>query len=150
MQPEKNVAEALVRALQKESSVENTKILLVRAEETREVVAPALTELGAIVDEAIAYRTVPERAEPGKGAAAVERLRAEGADLITFASSSSVENFLALKVALPAGIRIATLGPITSKTALKAGWRVDVEAPSADLDVFVRAIAAALAKPPSE
>ncbi len=141
VQPEKNVAEALVTALHKESSVENVKILLVRAEVTREVVAPALIKLGAIVDEAIAYRTVPESAAPGGRHSALERFRAEGADMITFASSSSVENFLALHVALPAGIRIATLGPVTSKTAQAAGLKVDVEAPTADLEAFARAIA---------
>jgi uroporphyrinogen III methyltransferase/synthase len=147
VQPEKNVAEALVAALQKESSVENVKILLVRAEVTREVVAQSLIRLGAIVDEAVAYRTVPESADAGnRSGAALERFRAEGADLITFASSSSVENFLALKLALPAGIRIATLGPITSKSVRDAGLRVDVEAPSADLDAFTRAIAADFAR----
>jgi uroporphyrinogen III methyltransferase/synthase len=142
VQPEKNVAEALVAALQKENSVENVKILLVRAEVTREVVGQSLSRLGAIVDEAIAYRTVPENGDPENRSAALERFRAEGADLITFASSSSVENFLALKLTLPPGIRIATLGPITSKTAREAGLPVHVEAPSADLDAFAKAIAA--------
>ena len=143
VQPEKNVAEALVAALQKESSVENVKILLVRAEVTREVVAESLTRLGAIVDEAVAYRTVPENASDGdrQSAPALSRFRAEGADMITFASSSSVENFLALKLPLPAGIQVATLGPVTSKSARAAGLRVDVEAPNADLDAFARAIA---------
>lgn len=140
VQPEKNVAEALVGALQKETSVENIKILLVRAETTREVVAQSLTKLGAIVDEAIAYRTIPESGVSGGRAGALERFQAEGADVITFASSSSVENFLALKVPLPPEIRIATLGPITSKTARDAGLRVQIESPSADLDAFARAI----------
>jgi uroporphyrinogen III methyltransferase/synthase len=140
VQPDKNVAEALVAALQKECSVDNVKILLVRAEVTREVVAPALTRLGAIVDEAIAYRTVPANGETGPANTALDRFRAEGADLLTFASSSSVENFLALKLALPPGIAVATLGPVTSKTARDAGLAVAFEAPSADLDAFVRAI----------
>jgi uroporphyrinogen III methyltransferase/synthase len=146
VQPEKNVAEALVAALQKESSVENVKILLVRAEVTREVVAQSLTRLGAIVDEAVAYRTVPENAADGKSAAPLDRFRTEGADLITFASSSSVENFLALKLTLPSDLRVATLGPITSKTARDAGLRVDIESPSADLDAFVRSITAHFAR----
>jgi uroporphyrinogen III methyltransferase/synthase len=115
VQPEKAVGEALVDALNKESSVENVKILLVRAEATREVVGQRLTKLGAIVDEAIAYRTVPEDA--GAASAALERFRESGADLITFASSSSVEHFLALGVPIPETARIATLGPVTSQTA---------------------------------
>ena len=148
VQPETAFAEALVEALQREMSVENLKILLVRAETTREVVAGELTKLGAIVDEAIAYRTVPETGE-GEGhaahAAALERFRREGADLITFASGSSVENFLALKLPRPAGLRVASLGPITSRTLRDAGWTVDVEAPAADLDAFAEAIRRELA-----
>ncbi len=146
VQPETAVAEALVEALQKEMSVENLKILLVRAETTREVVAQKLNELGAIVDEAIAYRTVPETGEgaaggsPGRGESALERFRREGADMITFASGSSVENFLALKLAKPAGLRVASLGPVTSRTLRDAGWTVDVESPAADLDAFAEAI----------
>ncbi len=143
MQPETAVAEALVEALQREMSVENLKILLVRPEATREVVARELTKLGAIVDEALAYRTVPETGE-GEGnadrATALERFRREGADMITFASGSSVENFLALKLPVPAGMRVASLGPITSRTLRDAGWKVDVEAPAADLDAFAEAI----------
>ena len=64
VQPETAVAEALVEALQKETSVENLKILVVRPEATRDVVASQLNKAGAIVDEAIAYRTVPETATP--------------------------------------------------------------------------------------
>jgi uroporphyrinogen III methyltransferase/synthase len=150
VQPEKNVAEELVAALKKEGSVENVKILLVRAEVTREIVAPALIEMGAIVDEAIAYRTVPAGGEAGRPEVALDRFRAEGADLLTFASSSSVENFLALKLALPPGMQVATLGPITSKTARAAGLPVALEAPSADLDAFARAIAAHFARRPPE
>ncbi len=68
VQPETAVAEALVEALQQETSVENLKILLVRPEATREVVAQELAKLGAIVDEAIAYRTVPETASDAAAA----------------------------------------------------------------------------------
>lgn len=143
--PEKAVAEGLVEALQADSSVENTRYLLIRPEATRDVVAAELNRLGAIVDEAVAYRTVPavdDGKDPGR-ATALERFRSEGADWITFASSSSVENFLAMKVPLPAGIRVASLGPITSETLRAAKIKVDVEAPTADLDAFARAIAAA-------
>ncbi len=142
VQPETAVAEALVEALQAEGSVENINMLLVRPETTREVVASQLTKLGAIVDEAIAYRTVPETdddAQPERRAA-LERLKNEGADMVTFASSSAAENFLALKVPLPKGARVASLGPVTSQTLRAAGLKVDVESPSAGLDAFAQAI----------
>ena len=142
VQPETAVAEALVEALQAQGSVENVNMLLVRPEATREVIATKLIELGAILDEAIAYRTVPETgddAQPERRAA-LERLKNEGADMVTFASSSAAENFLALKVPLPKGARVASLGPVTSQTLRAAGLKVDVESPSAGLDAFAQAI----------
>ena len=105
VQPETAVAEALADALQTEGSVENVKMLLIRPESTRDALATKLIELGAILDEAIAYRTVPETGGANDGTAdrpsALERYRREGADLITFASGSSVDNFLALKLPVP-------------------------------------------------
>src|ERR1044072_5054095 len=61
LQPEEFVAEAVVRAFQKEGSIENQRILFVRAEKARDVLPKGLSALGAIVDEAFAYRTVPEQ-----------------------------------------------------------------------------------------
>ena len=142
VQPEKAVAENVVAELQKEGSVENVSILVVRAEVTREVVAKELGKLGAIVDEAVAYRTVPETGEgDGSRADALARFRREGADMVTFASGSAVENFLALKVPLEKGVKVASLGPITSKALKDAGLSVDVQSPGADLEQFAAAIA---------
>jgi len=61
--PERFVAEGLIDAFKKES-VENLTMLWVKAEESREVVGDGLAALGAIVDECIAYRTVPETEDP--------------------------------------------------------------------------------------
>ncbi len=139
VQPEKYVAEAIVEALQKETSLENLQILLARAEGAREVLAEELTRLGAIVDEAVAYRTVPETNDVTGG---IKRFREEGADMITFTSSSTVENFLALKLPMPRDIKTASIGPITSKTMRSLGLTVDVEAKQHDIPGLVEAIAA--------
>ena len=112
LQPDEYVAESIVKAFQADSSVENLKMLLARGEQARDFLPQELTRLGAIVDDAIAYRTVPETADV---TGVAERFRTEGADMITFASSSSVENFLALKLPLPAGLKTASIGPVTSK-----------------------------------
>jgi uroporphyrinogen III methyltransferase / synthase len=126
LMPEKNfVAEGLVKAFKDHQAMENVKVLWVRAEETREVIANELTGMGAIVDEAIAYRTV---AETEDNLEALARLKAEGADMITFTSASTVEHFLNLKVALPEGIKIASIGPVTSAAIKEHGLNVDVEA----------------------
>src|SRR4029453_15449367 len=60
LQPKEFVAEDVVREFKKQESIENLKILLVRAEKARDVLSKGLSVLGAIVDEAFAYRTVPE------------------------------------------------------------------------------------------
>ncbi len=137
VQPEKYVAEEIIKALQKEISVENLKFLLPRAEGAREVLAMELTKLGAIVDEAVAYRTVPETNDVSGG---IERFREEGADIIAFTSSSTVENFAALKLPLPAKLQTASIGPITSQTIRKLGLDVDAEAKQHDIPGLVEAI----------
>src|SRR6201984_1018834 len=95
LQPEEAVAERLVEAFQRHESVENLKFLLVRAANARDVLPKRLTQMGAIVDEAIAYRTLPETEDI---TGAKKRFTDEGADLITFTSSSTVENFVAMKL----------------------------------------------------
>jgi uroporphyrinogen III methyltransferase/synthase len=137
LQPEEFVAEAVVAAFQKQGSIENETILLARAETARDVLPRELAKLGAIVDEAIAYRTVAETDDVSGGQA---RFRAEGADLITFTSSSTVENFVALKLPWPAGLKTASIGPITSKTMRELGLSVDVEATQYDIPGLTAAI----------
>ncbi|MEP6671833.1 MAG: uroporphyrinogen-III synthase, partial [Chthoniobacter sp.] len=137
LQPDEYVAEGVIKAFQKDSSVENLKILLVRAEQARDVLPNELARLGAIVDEAVAYRTVQET-EDISGAQA--RFREEGADLITFTSSSTVENFLALNFPWPSALKTASIGPITSKTMRAAGLKVDVEAKQYDIPGLIKAV----------
>jgi uroporphyrinogen III methyltransferase / synthase len=137
LQPDEFVAEAVVKEFQKVGSVENLRILLVRAEKTRDVLPKELSSLGAIVDEAFAYRTVPETRDT---TGARRRLAKEPADLITFTSSSTVENFLALGQPWPKGMRVASIGPITSKTARDHGLTVDIEARRHDIEGLVQAI----------
>ena len=137
LQPDEFVAEAVSREFKKHGSIENLRILLVRAEKARDTLPKELSALGAIVDKAFAYRTVPETRDTS---GARRQLVEDGADLITFASSSTVENFLALGLPWPKGMRIATIGPITSKTVRDQGLKVDIEAHRHDIDGLVRVI----------
>src|SRR5881409_1083178 len=137
LQPDDFVAEAVVREFKKQGNIENLRILLVHAEKARDVLPKGLSGLGAIVDEAFAYRTVPETRDTS---GARRQLAQDGADLITFTSSSTVENFLALGLPWPKGMRIASIGPITSKTARDHGLTVDVEARRHDIDGLAQAI----------
>lgn len=137
LQPDDFVAEAVVREFKKQGSIENLRVLLVRAEKARDTLPKELSALGAIVDEAFAYRTVPETRDTS---GARRQLAEDGADLITFTSSSTVENFLALGLPWPQGMRIASIGPITSKTVRDHGLNVDVEARRHDIDGLVQAV----------
>src|SRR5204862_1905017 len=114
LQPKEFVAEDVVREFKKQGSVENLKVLLVRAEKARDVLPKELAGLGAIVDETFAYRTVPETRDTS---GARQQLAKHGADLITFTSSSTVENFLALGLPWPNGVQVVSMGPIPSPTA---------------------------------
>jgi uroporphyrinogen III methyltransferase/synthase len=139
LQPEEFVAEAVVKAFQKEGSIEHLRIMLARAQEARDVLPEALTKLGAIVDVVAVYRTVPET-EDCSGA--IARFREEGADMITFTSSSTAENFMALKLPLPLALKTASIGPITSATMRGLGLSVGVEAARYDIPGLVEAILA--------
>ena len=137
VQPDEFVAEAVVGEFRKQGGVENLRILIARAEKARDVLPRELSKLGAIVDEASAYRTVPETRDI---TGARRRFLEEGADLITFTSSSTVENFLALGLAWPKGMLVASIGPITSKTARDRGLKIDIEARRHDIEGLVEAI----------
>jgi uroporphyrinogen III methyltransferase/synthase len=137
LQPEEFMAEAVVREFKKEGDLENLRILIARAEEARDLLPKELGALGAIVDVAFTYKTVPETSDR---TAAQSRLAAEGADMITFTSSSTVENFLALGLPWPQGMQVASIGPITSKTARNHGLTVGVEATRHDIPGLIDAI----------
>jgi len=142
LMPEKYVAEEIIAAFQKETSVENQTFLLPRAEKARDVLPKELAKMGAIVDEAIAYRTVPETGDVSGG---MKRFREEGADFVTFTSSSTAENFHALGLPWPAGCQAASIGPVTSATLRELGYRVGVEAGQHDIPGLVKAIVASRA-----
>jgi uroporphyrinogen-III synthase len=143
--PEEYVAESVVDALR--SRVFGKKILLVRAKVARDVIPQELRKAGAEVDVAEAYETVIPLNSRAK---LTETLTgSEWPDLITFTSSSTVKNFMAL---LPQGtspkellkdIKLASIGPVTSKTLREVGLWVDVEAGEYTIQGLVAAVAAA-------
>ena len=117
-------AEGLVRLLR---DVRDKRILIPRAREARDVLINELRRKGARVDVVEAYRTVI----PRSGQAELRQALKKGLDLITFASSSTVENFMKM---VPPGLRrhvrkipVASIGPITTRTAKRLGFRVKIQ-----------------------
>src|SRR5262249_39679101 len=132
------VAEGLLAAFAEED-VQGKRILLARAAVARDTLPSALRARGARVDVAAAYRTGPP---PALGARAGELLGGpRRPDWITFTSSSTVENLVAATGAEAlAGVRVASIGPITSATARKLGVTVTVEALRFDESGLIAAI----------
>jgi uroporphyrinogen III methyltransferase/synthase len=115
--------------------------LLPRADIATPTLSQALAEAGWEVSEVEAYRTVPtERLAPE----VIERLDGGGIDVLAFASSSTVTNFVELAGGAPQPApRVASIGPVTSQTCRELGLGVDPEAEPHDLDGLVAAVLAA-------
>jgi uroporphyrinogen III methyltransferase / synthase len=112
LMPREYVAESLVEAFAKET-LQFRRILLPRAAVARDLVPRELSRMGATVDVVEAYRTVAPAGLAGAARAIFDRKP----HWITFTSSSTVTNFIAAagREALE-GVKIASIGPITSAT----------------------------------
>lgn len=124
--PERFVAEAVLAGLV-ERGAADSRVLLPRAEQARDVLPEGLRAAGAQVDVVAAYRTLP----PEPPADVLRRLEAGEIDIITLASSSTARNLLALVKGRTTVLNrslIACIGPVTADTAREIGLRVDVVA----------------------
>ena len=129
--PKQYVAESVVKSLRKR--VAGKRILLARARVARDVIPRELRKAGAIVDVVEAYETVLPKSSR-------DRLRKVLHDpklcptIATFTSSSMARNFVALvgaraaKAAVGKGLRLASIGSITSATLRELGLPVHMEA----------------------
>ena len=139
--PKKAVAEELVAEFDRKADefggVANVTMLWVHSAKGRDVVYKELMKRKAIVDECIAYDTVAETGDP-TGARA--RLEEEGADVITFTSSSTVHNFMALNIPLPPECRVVSIGPVTTATLHRYGITPAAEASEHDIPGLVQAV----------
>ncbi|HVV47446.1 MAG TPA: uroporphyrinogen-III synthase, partial [Bryobacteraceae bacterium] len=121
---EEYVAEGLLRALGA-FDLSKAKVLIARAAVARDILPEELRRRGAQVDVVEAYRTAaPENlAEHARGV-----LEAKP-DWITFTSSSTASNLIAACGAgTLSGVRVASIGPVTSATLRDAGVEVTAEA----------------------
>ncbi len=132
------VAEGLLKAFESHQ-LEGARILLPRAAVARDLVPAELARRGAQVDVVEAYRT----ALPPDAAARAREIFGGNRkpDWIAFTSSSTVQNFVA---AAPPdallGVRVASIGPVTTRTARDLGIEVAVEARTFTIDGLVEAI----------
>ena len=110
------------------------RVLLPRAAEARDVLPEGLRDKGWDVDVVEAYRTVQGRPSDD------DLARVAAADIVTFTSSSTVRNFLAVCDTVPP--TVACIGPITAATAREHGLTVDVDADVHTIDGLLEALIA--------
>jgi uroporphyrinogen III methyltransferase/synthase len=138
--PEEFRAEAVVEALV-QAGVAGKRVLLPRAAGARDVLPVQLRQHGALIEEVATYTT----ALPSDTAGELRGLLLSGgADLVTFTSSSTVDNFVTVFEGeverVLAHAAVGCIGPITADTARSYGLRVDVQPTSYTIPAFVEAI----------
>ncbi len=153
--PKQYVAESVIESLR--GKVEGKHVLLARARVARDVIPRELRKMGARVDVVEAYETVLPAASRRKLRALMSDPRGRP-NVITFTSSSTVRNFVALlggrgprSASLRAGpphtrlqgIQFASIGPITSATLRELGVPVHIEAHEFTIPGLIQAIVSA-------
>ena len=133
------VSEAIVAGLG-DTGLAGMSVLLLRAETGRDVLLTGIAERGARVDDVASYRTVL----PDESREAIRELVAGGKlDVVTFTSSSTVTNLIALldgDIAPLRAVTLACIGPITAQTATEAGLEMDVVASRSTTQGLVEAL----------
>lgn len=116
------------------------KFLILRAKQARNVLPQGLKKLGATVKIIDLYDTCLEKGNLPK----LRECLKHGVDLVTFASSSTVKNFVALLGKdyrrLLKGVGIISIGPVTSSTIREYGLKVSQEAKVYTIEGLVEAI----------
>jgi len=144
--PEKFTGEGLATALL-QTGVDGNRILLPRALRASEMLPEVLTDAGAGVTIAPAYRNVPPQ---GRKEELRDQLLDGAIDLVTFTSSSTVTNFLTMIGAankeelhrLLDQVKIAAIGPVTAETIRQHGLQVDIQPQRYTINDMVQAIVA--------
>jgi uroporphyrinogen III methyltransferase/synthase len=115
------------------------KVLQIRPEVARDVVARELRAKGWQVDEVVAYRTVSAALDDET------RTQVRDADAVTFTSSSTVDNLVALVGADGLPAVTVSIGPITTLTLEAHGIEPTCEARPHTIDGLVAAVLTGLA-----
>jgi len=143
--PKEYVAESVVKALRR--AVKGKRALLVRAKVARDVIPQELRRAGAQVEVVEAYETVLPKSSGARLRAAMRSAKRRP-HVITFTSSSTAKNFAELLGRTPrrrsrqqfAGVKFASIGPVTSATLRDLKLPVDVEANPFTIPALVNAI----------
>ncbi len=145
--PREYRAEGVLAAFSEEP-LAGKRFLIPRARVARDVLPDELRKRGAQVDVVEAYRTLAPADSAERAQVIFSR---HPPTVITFTSSSTVENFLRLlpqkeQSACLNNAKLASIGPITSGTLRRHGLTVDIEAREYTIPALVAAIVESLGK----
>ena len=126
----------------------DVRILFPCVDIARDTVVRGLSELGASVTPIVTYRTVLETSLPAN---VLTMLEQKAIQMVTFASSSTVEAFVKAVGHerldnLLAGVSVGCIGPATARTAVDMGMTVDIMPDEATIPAFVEAIERRISK----
>jgi uroporphyrinogen III methyltransferase/synthase len=139
--PERFIAESLLEAFPLPHDDQRRKVVVARAAVAREVLPDGLRSMGWEVEVVPVYRTVP--AVPTEA----QRDEVRDADVVTFTSASTVDQWVAAFGAEVVPPVVACIGPITADAARRHGFRVDVVADVHTIPGLVDALVAHVAGP---
>lgn len=145
LMPDDHRAEGIVAAMKAMGSLEGTHILFPKADIARDVVPEELRAAGAVVDEVVAYRTVPT--EPDGHLDIYRQLLDRRIDVVTFSSASAVRAFVSIygdeqAADLLSHTAVATIGPVTADAAARYQIRPSIVPSSSTMPALVDAIVA--------
>jgi len=139
-QPARYTGAAITETLASLDTLSGARILCPRAENAPGDLIEALSARGAAVEDVAAYRTVPEPLDAARASELFERREVHW---ITFTSSSTVKNFFSVvdaELIRSSSTRIASIGPVTSATLGRFGFRPDIQADEHTVDGLVESI----------
>jgi uroporphyrinogen III methyltransferase/synthase len=137
--PEVYTSDGIIAGLEN-WDIAGQRFLLPRADIADKELVWGISNLGASVHEVIAYQTVPVTDAIIQ---AKKMIISGGIDVITFTSSSTVSNLVAVFGGEPMVVnraKVACIGPKTAATANKVGLRVDIVAGEQTIPGLVTAI----------
>ena len=137
--PKKFIAEGILESFAA-MDLKGQKMLIPRATVARDILPENLRKKGAEVDVAPAYQTVHSGRKKEELLAWID---GGAVDVITFTSSSTVNNFIEIAGAdfmLPPRVKIACIGPVTAAAAKKAGFQIDISEEEYTMEGLVNAL----------
>lgn len=139
--PAKFVAEALAEALAQRGEIRGKRFLLLRADIARPVLRERLEEEAMEVLDIPVYESTPATSLPEP---VLEAIAAKQVDWVTFTSSGTAKNLAALlgptyREQL-AGVKVASIGPITTATLRELGLPPTIESDDSNIDGLVAAL----------